>query len=172
MYMLPILDILLLVLAVLIVIGGYRKGFIWQAMHWIGWIVSLVVAFSFAGELARIMHEWIPFTWTPEGDASFWWELLQPESMLYLFVAFLFLLFISKFVIALIASILNAIAKFPGLNLLNRLLGSLLGVIQALLICFIIVHVLLWLPWDTGQRLLMQSEIGLSLLAFSPFYPY
>ena len=48
-----VIDILLLVLVLLSVFGGYRRGFILGILDLVGWVLSLLAALRFYQPVAR-----------------------------------------------------------------------------------------------------------------------
>ncbi len=165
-----ILDLLIIVFLILGTVIGYRKGLILQAMNLLGYVVALVVAFRFATDAAPFIGRIVPFSGPDMADGSLLSGLFDGQSVLYTIIAFLLLFILTKVFMSILARILHGIAKLPGLNLINRLLGGGLGLVQVALFSFITIHVLKFLPWETGQMWVEQSSIALWLLEQSPLF--
>ncbi|GAA0374701.1 CvpA family protein [Bacillus horti] len=153
-------DIVILCLLVAGFIMGYKRGLIKQAIHMVGFIVAIIVAFLFNGTVAEMLQGVIPYPFSePEGAASLL-LILDLERMFYKALAFALLFFGTKLVLSLIGHLLTAVASLPGLNLINRWLGGTLGVLQIFVLMFIVVHVLFFIPWETGHQWLASSSIA------------
>jgi uncharacterized membrane protein required for colicin V production len=148
---------------------GYRRGFIKQTVSFLGLIVALVVAFRFRGEFEPFVREWIPFPFSGKKAEWVWLTVFNIETVYYSALAFALLFLIIKLAISLVARLLDAVSRLPGLNLANKSLGMIVGILKMGLILFIISHILFFLPWETGQALLYDSKLGLWMVNNSPF---
>lgn len=166
-----ILDALIIIFIVLGVWHGFKTGFILQATRLISYLVAIFIAYRYSGELSATLSEFIPYPFqTSDGASALVLDLVNAEHAFYLVIAFLILFFGTKLAIVLIAHALNTIAKLPGLNITNKLLGLLLGGLKVFIFVFITVHILFLIPWETGQNWLSNSHLGMYIIRQSPLF--
>ncbi len=76
-------------------------------------------------------------------------------------VAFILLLFFGSLLIKMLIAVINAIFKLPGLNLVNKLLGFVLGVFSAAVVCWLASYLIFFLfTWLGGT---------MNIAFFAPF---
>ncbi len=163
-----LLDLIMTVLLIASMVYGYRRGFIQQTVRFLGTIVALVIAFRYRHEAEPIIREWLPFPLSGKEGEWLWLSVFNVEHLYYSLATFLLLFLIIKLGVSIVARILEVIARLPGLNLANKSLGMLVGILKMGLILFIVTHVLFFLPWETGQSLLSSSKLGLWFMDKSP----
>ena len=151
-----VLDGFLLLLIAGGVIRGYQKGLILQSVFPGGVIFALLAAYRFSGDFSRVLMERFPL---PEEVGGGWIGLLPIEGILYRAVAFILLFVGVKILISIIARFLTGLFDIPVLSQINRLGGVLLNLIQVFLILFIGVHVMNFLPWETGREAVRGSLV-------------
>lgn len=166
-----IFDGILIIITLMGIAMAYQRGFILQAASVVGWIVSLVIAYRFSGDMAPYLQEIIPNPMSNQEDSgSIWAVLLDFDTWFYTIIAFLLLFFLTRLCISIIARVLNSISKLPILNFVNSILGAVLGFLQMVLISFFLIHLLFFLPWETGQIWVEESTIAYWFLGYSPFH--
>lgn len=163
------LDWVLLLLIAGGVIRGYRKGLILQAFSLVGAIFALLAAYRFSGDFSRVLMERFPL---PEEMGGGLIGLLPIEGILYRVIAFI-LLFVGvkilvKILISIIARLLTGLFDVPVLSQINRFGGVLLNLIQVFLILFIGVHLINFLPWETGREAIRGSFVCQGVLKLTP----
>lgn len=139
---------------------GYKRGLIRQAIHLVGFIVAIFIAFLFNSTLADVLQQIFPFPFAEKDGISTLMLFLDVEGMFYKALAFSILFFGTKILLNILGHLLTAIASLPGLKLINRLLGGVLGFLQSIVFVFIIVHLMVFIPWETGQDLVANSSIA------------
>lgn len=153
-----ILDIVILVLLVLSVWRGYRTGLIGQLVRVASFIASFVVAFMYYRPVAAKLAEWGPLS-SAEASGSFGAVAGFPivQHAIYNIVAFALLAFATGLAVRLVGGFLDRITKLPGLSIVNRLAGGIVGAVKNGLILFIILAVASLLPIPTVQQTLDTS---------------
>ncbi|GIP38802.1 hypothetical protein J31TS4_20820 [Paenibacillus sp. J31TS4] len=151
-----IVVVVLLALAV-----GYRRGLITQLISVAGLVIAFLTAYFLYGELASRLAAWIPLrTWTEGSSYEFLTTRFKLETYLYNVLAFALLFLSVKLVLALIGSVLNLMARAPGLNALNRWSGALLAGLESLVLIGIALYLLTVLPSDPLQHWLAESRLA------------
>lgn len=153
-------DIVILCLWIIGFFIGYKRGLIRQAIHLVGFIVAIIIAFAFNSSLADILEKVIPYPFTQTEGLSTLMLLVDVERMFYKAIAFAILFFGTKLLLNIIGHLLTAIASLPGLKQINRLLGGVLGFLQSFIVLFVLVHLLVFIPWQPGQQWVQESSIA------------
>jgi uncharacterized membrane protein required for colicin V production len=161
-----VLDGVILLLLVGGLLRGYRRGLILQAASLAGLVLAWVVAFYFTDEVTPVLQKNVPLPESVTGDGLM--RLLPLDRALYSVMAFLILFFGTKLVISILSRVLNQLAQLPVLSVLNRIGGLILGVLQAVLLVWIMVNLLNFLPWEKGREAVQQSGIAQNLLEVTP----
>ncbi|SHG88072.1 CvpA family protein [Ornithinibacillus halophilus] len=165
------IDFILLVLFVLGLLIGLRRGLILQALHLIGFIISFIIASIYFDELAEKLYMWIPYP--AMTDESLWAEFLQSlpiESAFYHGISFAIIFFISKIILQIIASMLDLVASLPILNSVNKILGAVLGFLEVYLLLFVFLYIAVLLPVGMVQEWINDSSIALFMLEKTPYF--
>jgi uncharacterized membrane protein required for colicin V production len=165
------LDYLMLALAAGGLILGYMRGFIAQIVSLAGFFIAYIVAFQFYRDFAPVLQSTISIP-TSENYQKYEFIIkgLHLDTYLFNALAFAILFFGVKVALSVIGRLLHLIAKVPGLNLLNRWSGALLGIAEALLILIIAVNVMAVLPSDAVQKLLSGSALAPYLVNHLPSF--
>lgn len=138
------------------IILSVMRGFIREALAFLGWIAAFITAKTYTAQLLPMMPESIP-----------------TESIRIL-AAFLILFFATLLVASLLAIALSSVFKKMGLGWLNRILGVFFGMARGLVIVCIIVFLagLTELPNDERWRNAMFSApleaLVISVLPWMP----
>src|SRR5699024_4005074 len=118
------LDVIILILFVFGLLIGLKRGLILQIFHLIGLITGFIVAILYYKPLAKKLSLWIPY---PElSDNHEWAQSLQEiplEQAFYHAVSFAIILFATKIVLQIIASMLDFISSFFFFCSLNKIFG-------------------------------------------------
>jgi uncharacterized membrane protein required for colicin V production len=164
-----LMDLVIVILFIAGVVIGFRRGFILQAIHLIGFLVAYIVAYRYFDQVSPMLKTWLPYPLTEETGSSPWLQVIDVEGMYYAAIAFALLFFGTKIALQVVGRCLHLITLLPGLNIANRSLGGILGFLEVTIIIFVIAHVLLFIPWSTGQIWLSESVIGSWMTEQSPY---
>ena len=144
-----VLDIVLLGLLVYWFVMGLRKGLILSLCGLIAVLLGLIGGWYLATtQAAALAAEWEPF----------FAQHLTAEVALPATRALLFLggFVVVQVVWTALCHILNLVAKLPGLNLINKLLGGVLGLVKGVLILLVaqwaLVDLLGWIPPEVADQ--------------------
>lgn len=162
-----ILDFVIMLFLAASVWSGWRRGFVLQVFRLIGLIAALFVAFRFSPDLAKVIHEIIPFP--ASGDTGFWMSLFSVDALVSRIVAFILLFVGTRLAVRFVSRMLNRVMGVPVLNVVNRLAGASLALVQLLVILFIVISVLEFIPGPKLQALLQQSLFGSLIVGETAF---
>ncbi|MFD1039574.1 CvpA family protein [Virgibacillus byunsanensis] len=164
------IDFILIVLLIFGFLIGLKRGFILQAFHLIGFIVSFTVAAIYYDELAAKLSLWIPYPELPS-DSS--WAIplqsLPIENAFYNAIAFAIIFFVMKIILQIIASMLDFVASLPILKSINGILGAVLGFVEIYLIIFIVLYILALTPLGDVQTWISDSSVAQFMIENTPF---
>ncbi|HLS22951.1 MAG TPA: CvpA family protein [Pseudogracilibacillus sp.] len=148
---------------------GLRRGFVLQLVHLVGFFVSFIVAVLFYKRFAQHLSMWIPY---PElSSDSAWAVFLQTmplEVAFYNAVAFSILFFGVKFLLQIVAYMLDFLASLPVLRSINKLLGAALGFIEMYVITFVILFILALVPIAQIQDRIANSFLAKLMIKYTP----
>lgn len=156
-----LLDWIILAVCAGGLILGYIRGFINQLVSLAGLFVSFIAAFLFYDKLAPWLAKMFPISsWEAYSQYQFILETLNVDTYFYNAVAFAVLFFGAKIILSIVGHFLNLFSKMPGLNLINKWSGALLGLIEAVLLVVVAVHVMGVMPSQSVQELVDGSTIA------------
>ena len=93
------LDIILLVILLMGIAIGLRRGFILQLIHITGFIVAFIVAYLYYDELAPKLELWVPFPVIGESSSfDMLFETIGLDNAYYNAIAFIILFFGAKII--------------------------------------------------------------------------
>jgi uncharacterized membrane protein required for colicin V production len=164
------LDIIILLALLIGLFVGAKRGLIVQLIHMIGFIVALVVAYTYYKPLAEKFVLWIPY---PTVDSSsrltFAIDKLDLDQTFYQLIAFALIFFVIKFALQLVASMFDFLTYLPVLGFISKITGAILGFIEFYVLLFILIYVVALLPIAPFQSLIENSSLAESMLTKTPF---
>lgn len=159
------LDLLIIFLLFGGLVTGFRRGLIVQIIHMTGFIIALVVAYSYYKQLAEKFVLWIPYPGVTAGSKlSTTVDKLDLDETFYRLLAFVLIFLVVKFGLQLIASMFDFLKYLPVLGFVARFTGAVFGFIEFYILMFLVLYLLAMLPID-----FIQDRISSSLLAKSMF---
>jgi membrane protein required for colicin V production len=132
-------DILILLILAFFTINGFRHGFIDEA----GRILAMICGFMGA---QRYHHDLMPYL-----------ELYFTNPNVLKIVSYLAVFFVVVVIINIIVIVLRKFFELILLGWLNRLLGSLLGLIKGILVVSLIILVMQIIPAEIREKLEQDS---------------
>ncbi|MBT2582472.1 CvpA family protein [Planococcus sp. ISL-109] len=165
------LDLILLVLLLAGVLIGFKRGLVLQFFHMVGFVVALIVAYTYFRPLAENFVLWVPYPTVDDSSRiAIAVEQLNLDETFYQLLAFAIIFFTVKFLLMLIASMFDFVKYIPVLGFLSRILGAVLGFIEAYVLLFFAVYVFALLPIDGIQNQIENSGIARALLEHTPYF--
>ncbi|MNC40689.1 Colicin V production protein [compost metagenome] len=153
------LDLAVLVLGLLAFILGYRRGFVLQLVSFLSLAVAWIAAYLFYDDLAPYVARFLPVeAWVDNSSYSSWLKGLRLDQYVIGAVSFALLVFGVKLILTAAGHLLNILAKVPGLNLINRWSGGVLGLAEAAVLAAVAIQVMAVLPYESVQSLLDGSR--------------
>ncbi|HLQ72524.1 MAG TPA: CvpA family protein [Bacillota bacterium] len=163
------MNFILIIILLFGFLMGLKRGFILQALHLVGYIVSFVIAVMYYDKLASKLSLWIPY---PDiSDNSLWANFLQSlplENAFYNAIAFAIIFFAVKIILQIVASMLDFVSAIPILGTINKLLGAILGFIEVYVLIFIVLFILALTPLEKVQTWMNDSSVAMFIVEKTP----
>lgn len=153
--MLNIFDVGIILLLIMFVIVGFKRGVIKECVSLIGIIIIFILAFSLKGFLGNLLCQYLPF-FTFKGSIE---GMVTINILLYQIIAFLiiFCLLLSVYSIALFLS--KIIQKVVNLTIIliipSKILGGVVSFIKGYIVLFV---VFLFLMIPLGNTSLFKNS--------------
>jgi len=163
------IDIIILILLLAGFITGARRGLIVQLIHMTGFIIALIVAYTYYKPLAEKFVLWIPFPAITTGSKlTIAVDSLDLDQTFYRIIAFAIIFIAVKFALQLLASMFDFLKYLPILGFVSNIAGAILGFIEFYFIMFVLLYVLALLPIDLIQNLIANSVLTGWMLEHTP----
>ena len=163
------LDIIILILLLAGLLVGARRGLIVQLIHMTGFIIALIVAYTYYKPLAEKFVLWIPYpTVGSNSNLSFAIDRLDLDQTFYQLIAFALIFFVVKFALQLVASMFDFLSYLPVLGFLSRITGAVLGFVEFYILLFIFIYVIALVPFASLQSLVENSSLAGLMLESTP----
>lgn len=137
-----ILDILIVILTIFFIIGGYRKGFVKSAFN----LIKLLVVIYFTPIFLPLVELFTN---------------IKTNNTLFRYVAY-FLIFIFLYIlISILVNFITKLLSITPLGIVNKLLGAVFGFIKSSIIILITIIILLFLSnkTESAKELLNKSVL-------------
>ena len=159
-------DIGIFVMLALCVIIGVKRGVIKGLVKTLGFIVVSILAFVLKDMLANWLMSFMPFF----NFAGIYENALSINIMFYGAVSFVIVYILLYCVLNIIMALGKIFERIYGLKLIlpfpDKLFGGILGFIEGVLICFVMLYVLCLLP--NTQEFVFESRFGRPILERTP----
>jgi uncharacterized membrane protein required for colicin V production len=162
------LDLFILLLFIVGLFIGFKRGLILQFIHLTGFLIAFLVAKSYYSEIAPKLVLWIPYP-NFNGPIEMVLENGNLEDAYYRGIAFVVIFFAVKIIIQIIGSMLDFIAGLPILKQFNLLAGGFLGFLEVYLLVFIVLYITALLPIEMIQNSLQSSVLAEGIIKNTPF---
>lgn len=152
-----VINIAVLIIAVVQVLVGIKRGFLIQLMDCVGLLVSLFVAWLFS----PVLSEWaaiVPATLNPARET-----VLGPwvYGLMNQIVWFIAIFIMCRLVLLLIRPIIKMLGKIPLVKQVNQLLGGLFGLVNTG-IWLVVFSIILMLPFfENGQQVIDATLLSM-----------
>lgn len=164
------LDLIIIILFIVSVFIGFKRGLILQFIHLTGFFIAFFVAKIYYADLAPKLLLWIPYpSFSGSTPIAMILENGNLEAAFYRGISFVIIFFAVKIVLQIIGSMLDFIAHLPILKQFNVLGGGVLGFLEVYLIVFILLYIAALLPIEAIQTTLKNSVLAEVMVKHTPF---
>lgn len=155
------MTLILLIILLIGLIVGYRRGIILQALHLIGTISALVIASLNYEALGSRFYLVMPYPSTaqlnPNAVLS---DVSNLEYAYYYMFAFFLIFIISKIIIQIIVSGFDYLQQVTTGGLVTSIGGTVLGLIEIVYVLVVILFFTATVPYPPVQEALAESGIA------------
>ena len=160
------IDSILILFLLFGAVLGFKKGAIKSLVALIGTIVVVVVAYYLKNPVAELLFDYCPFL--KFGGA--WTGLVTLNILLYEAIAYLLVFVLLSSILSLlikVSGILETILKMTIiLGIPSKIIGAVLGFLEALVFSFIVLFVLL--QFNTTSKMVSDSTLARSIIDKTP----
>ena len=136
--MIQLVDPLLLILLILLVFLGYRKGFLSKLLSCFSFVVVVILGWYLAPSFSKVFHI-LPKSYAPFQDTPLAGFFYSYANQILIFVVIVIL---ASLIIFLLKPIALLFRELPLISFANALFGALFGVVEMFLLCFVLLFVL------------------------------
>ncbi|MCK9329011.1 MAG: CvpA family protein [Candidatus Cloacimonetes bacterium] len=123
-------DIILIIIFLVSMLLGFKKGFISAIITWIGLLVSLLMIVRFGPMV--------------QAGIEFKLSIGSPLSKI---IAYVLIFILISILGAILKILLNYIAKLLNLSLLNRTIGAIFGLLNCMIVIIFLLFIIDFLPY-------------------------
>lgn len=146
-------NLILLVMLVLLVYQGYKKGFVSKLLSSISFLVIVLVGWNLAPAFSSVFQI-LPRSLAPYQDtplAEFFYGYINQ------ILIFVVIVVVASIVIFLLKPITEIFTSVPGISFFNATLGAFLGVVEMTIFSFVLLFVLHSPIIQNGQEVIDQT---------------
>jgi uncharacterized membrane protein required for colicin V production len=153
------MTLILLIILIIGLIVGYRRGAVLQFMHLIGTISALIIASLNYEALGSRFYLVMPYPSTAQANAVLT-EVGNLEYAYYYMFAFFLIFIVSKIVIQIIVSGFDYLQQVTSDGLIPSIIGTILGLIEVIYVLAVLLFFVATIPYMPVQEALADSWIA------------
>ena len=163
------IDLVIIVLIAGAILRGFQLGLIRQLIHFLGFFIALFIAYQFSGMVTPYLQNYIPIPSFSQSTVYRFSETFQLPTLFYNAISFVLVFLGTKLLLNVGGAILHQIASLPGLAIVNRFSGAIVGFIQSILILIIVLNVVTVMPNTAINEFIHGSALSGYFLDLTPF---
>jgi len=177
-------DLIILLIVLIFMLFGYYKGLVKSVLSVVQYFAVIILSIVFAPTVSKIFIEKfsldvIIINWAKNNENMFsnainlvGDEILQNIAGRIINVLSIIILFIVlKVLFSFVIAILNKVANLPILSVVNRVGGLALGAVNGILIIYVGILLINWIPLETLSPIREELNSSLSGAAINAFVP-
>ena len=137
-----IIDILIISIIVVAAIIGFKRGFIYSVVAFVGTILVVVLSFIFKNYVSILLYENLPFL----KFSGFFKNVSVINILFYELLAFIIVAIVLAIVLSIILKVTKLIEKILKLTIIlsipSKIAGALFGLLEGYVICFVLLYIL------------------------------
>lgn len=165
-----IVDSILILFLLLGAVLGFKKGAIKSLVVLIGTLLLVVISYYLKNPVAEILFKFCPFI----TFAGKWEGLVALNVLLYESIAYILVFVVLSSVLTLLIKVSGIIEKILSATIIlgipSKIIGAVLGFLEALVFSFIVLFVLLQV--NTTSGLVQESSLARSIVDKTPLIGY
>ena len=161
-----IVDAIVILFLLLGAVLGFKKGAIRSLVGLVGTIAVVVIAYYLKNPVANLLYDYVPF-FDFSGD---WQGLVTLNVLLYESIAYILVFVVLYSILSLILKLTGVIEKLLSVTIIlgipSKIIGAVLGFVEALVFSFIVLFVLL--QFNGSHAWIKDSTVAMSILDKTP----
>lgn len=161
-----IVDAIVILFLLLGAVLGFKKGAIRSLVGLVGTIAVVVIAYYLKNPVANLLYDYVPF-FDFSGD---WQGLVTLNVLLYESIAYILVFVVLYAILSLILKLTGVIEKLLSVTIIlgipSKIIGAVLGFVEALVFSFIVLFVLL--QFNGSHAWIKDSTVAMSILDKTP----
>ena len=161
-----IVDVVIILFLLLGAVLGFKKGAIKSLVALVGTIALVVISYYLKNPVADILFDFVPFF----NFAGKWQSLVTLNILLYESLAYILVFVVLSSVLSLLLKISGIIEKILNATIIigipSKLIGAILGLLEALVFSFIVLFVLL--QFNMSNDIVSKSKIANVIIDKTP----
>lgn len=161
-----IVDSILILFLLLGAVLGFKKGAIKSLVALIGTVLLVVISYYLKNPIAELLLDYCPFI--KFGGA--WTGLVTLNILLYEAIAYILVFVVLSSILSLlikVSGILETVLKMTIiLGIPSKIIGAVLGFLEALVFSFIVLFVLL--QFNATNKIVSDSSMAMSIIGKTP----
>lgn len=153
------MTLILLIILLIGLIVGYRRGIILQTLHLIGTIAAIIIAAKNYEALGSRFYLVMPYPSTAAPNPVLENVANQEYAYYYMF-AFFLIFIISKIIIQIIVSGFDYFQQVASGGLITSIIGSVLGLVEVIYVLVVILFFVAAVPFAPVQEAIADSSIA------------
>ena len=177
-------DLIIILIVLIFMIFGYYKGLVKSILSVVQYFAVIILSIWLSPMFSRVLIEkfgidLIIINWVKNNENLFsdTITLISEEILKNItgriinVLAFILLFIILKLSFSIIITILNKVANLPILKMVNRTGGLFIGVINGILVVYLGILIINWLPLDSLDNIKIELNSSIAGAAISSFVP-
>jgi uncharacterized membrane protein required for colicin V production len=155
------MTLILLILLIIGVVVGYRRGFILQFFHLVGTLAAVTIAALNYETLADRLDLILPYPSTTETMSNpIFPDIMDAEYAYYDISAFFIIFIVAKILIQIVVSAFDYFQQIPVFGVVGEILGAVLGLIEMIYVLAVILFMLSMVPLEFIQTPIEESGLA------------
>lgn len=168
-----LLTLIILVLLLLSLYSGFKRGLILQLVLTIGYAISFYFALEYYQQISDLVEMMVPYPSPGSSEASpfvlYGQEFIfNLDQGFYNGVAFIGILFIGWIITRFVGGLLNFLTEIPVLKQVNAIGGAIVGFIVEYVGVFLILFLLSTIPIQMIQNQFESSVLARTIVSETP----
>ena len=161
-----IVDAIVILFLLLGAVLGFKKGAIRSLVGLVGTIAVVVIAYYLKNPVAELLYNFVPFF----NFSGNWQGLVTLNILLYEGIAYVLVFVVLYGILSLILKLTGIIEKVLTMTIIlgipSKIIGAILGFLEAVVFSFIILFVLL--QFNGSHTWIKESSVAMSILDKAP----
>ena len=153
------MTFIILIILLIGLIVGYRRGIILQSLHLIGTIAAVIIAATNYETLGSRFYLVMPYPSTAAPNPVLENVANQEYAYYYMF-AFFIIFIISKIIIQIIVSGFDYFQQVASGGLITSIIGSVFGLIEVIYLLAVILFFVATVPFAPVQQAIVESGLA------------